>query len=340
MNVQVNAVSAMPNIERALRANLTLMLTSGPGIGKSSLFKQTADNFGLDLIDMRLSQCDPTDVNGFPRIDPETGRASYAPMSTFPLEGDSLPKGKSGWLLFLDEFNSAPMAVQAAAYKLVLDRQVGQYKLHPNVRIVCAGNREEDNAIVNRLSTAMQSRLIHMELVADHEAWVEWASSAGIDYRIVSFINFSPDSLYTFRPDHSDHTFACPRTWEFASQLIQGEADLVPLRPILSGTLSTGVAEEFVGYSQVFDQIPTIEEIIANPTGIEIPSEPSTTFAMTGSIANHAKESNIDALMVYVNRMPAEFQVITIKDMMKRAPELRKADAIKEWIKQSARDLL
>lgn len=63
MTIQVNAIQAVTNIERALRANLTLMLTSGPGIGKSSLFKQTADNFGLELIDMRLSQCDPTDIN-------------------------------------------------------------------------------------------------------------------------------------------------------------------------------------------------------------------------------------------------------------------------------------
>lgn len=62
---------------------------------------------------MRLAQCDPTDLLGFPTIVHD--RAGYRPMETFPIEGDEVPAGYAGWLLFLDEFNSAPIAVQAAA---------------------------------------------------------------------------------------------------------------------------------------------------------------------------------------------------------------------------------
>lgn len=43
------------------------------------------------------------------------GRADYAPFAHFPIEGDPLPEGYSGWLLFLDELTSALPAIQAAA---------------------------------------------------------------------------------------------------------------------------------------------------------------------------------------------------------------------------------
>lgn len=132
-------------------------------------------------------------------------------MKHFPIEGDPIPHGYSGWLLFLDEATSAPPAIQAAAYKLILDRMVGSHHLHKNVAIVCAGNLETDNAIVQPMSTALQSRLVHMELVIDHQEWIDWAVQNDIDHRITSFIGFKPSALFTFTPDHTDKTYACPR---------------------------------------------------------------------------------------------------------------------------------
>ncbi|OZB41166.1 MAG: hypothetical protein B7X50_07665 [Alishewanella sp. 34-51-39] len=132
-------------------------------------------------------------------------------MSTFPLESDEVPKGYNGWLLFLDEFTSATRAVQASAYKLVLDRMVGDHYLHKNVAIVCAGNLETDGAIVEAMSTALQSRLVHFEVAVDSECWLEWAVKNDIDHRITSYIRFKPDNLYTFKADHTDKTYGSPR---------------------------------------------------------------------------------------------------------------------------------
>ena len=74
--------------------------------------------------------------------------------------GQRQPTYYAGWLLFLDEFNSASVAVQAASYKIVLDRMVGKGHLHKNVAVVCAGNLESDGAIVEQMSTPLQSRLV------------------------------------------------------------------------------------------------------------------------------------------------------------------------------------
>ena len=207
--MQVKPIQAVSMITSFLKAKLVPLMVGSPGIGKSSIAKQIADQFNLKLIDIRLSQCDVTDLCGFPQI--VNNKASYVPMDTFPIEGDTVPKGYSGWLLLFDELTSAVPALQSAAYKILLDRMVGLHHLHKHVALMAAGNLETDNAIVQPMSTALQSRLAHLELVVDSKEWVNWATSNGIDHRITAYINFKPGNLYTFNPDHTDKTYASPR---------------------------------------------------------------------------------------------------------------------------------
>ena len=111
--MQVKASQASTMIAKFLRARLVPMVEGSPGIGKSSIAQQVAKEFNLKLIDIRLAQCDPTDLCGFPRID--GNKAGYVPMDTFPLDGDEIPKGYSGWLILFDEITSAPLSSNSCA---------------------------------------------------------------------------------------------------------------------------------------------------------------------------------------------------------------------------------
>jgi hypothetical protein len=337
-NLEMNTVATKEAIIDCFKAKVVPMVTGSPGIGKSSIVNQIAKDFNLQVIDLRLSQSDPTDLNGFPTVNEKTGKAGYIPMETFPLATDALPAGKDGWILFLDEFNSAPRAVQAASYKLVLDRAVGTHKLHENVMIVCAGNKETDNAIVNEMSTAMQSRMVHLELGVDHEAWVAWAETSNVDHRVVSYIKFKPTNLFMFNPDHQDKTFACPRTWEFVSNLIKNIPLDIPRNKtnILAGAVGEGAGREFMGFCKIYKDLPTIQQILANPLGLKIPEEPSQLYAISGSLGTHAKDSTIDALMQYVKRLPVEFQMITLQNFVRKDKSLMLHKAVTDWVNESA----
>jgi MoxR-like ATPase len=113
--IQITATEAPKQLWHVMSRGLTPMLTSSPGIGKSSIAKQIAKEQNLKVLDLRLSQCDVTDMNGFPMISEDRTKASYVPMDSFPMEGDEIPDGYDGWLLLLDEINSAAKSVQAAA---------------------------------------------------------------------------------------------------------------------------------------------------------------------------------------------------------------------------------
>lgn len=308
-------------------------------MGKSSIIHQIATQYNLKVIDLRLSQCDSTDLMGFPNI--KGSKAGYVPMETFPIEGDPIPEGYAGWILFLDEFNGASISVQAASYKLILDRMVGIYHLHKNVGIVCAGNLETDNAIVNPMSTAMQSRLVHMELVSDVDEFTNWCATNGIDHRISDYVKFKPGNLYAFSPDHTDHTYACGRTWEFANRVLKvtDSLDDPDLLPMLAGTLSEGVAREFIGFCKIYQDLPKPSQIAMSPETIKVPEEPSILFALTGSIAHNAHKDTLSQVMKYVTRLPKEFQVVTLRETVRRNKPLLGHPAILKWIADSSIEL-
>ena len=338
MSVEISASEMTNALDSVLLSKLTPMLVGSPGIGKSDIVKLTAKKHNLKLIDLRLAQSDPTDLNGFPTLQNDGTRMDYAPPTTFPLENlDEIPVGYEGWLLFLDEINAAPPAIQAAAYKLVLDRQIGSHNLHKRVAIVCAGNKATDKAIVNRLSTAMQSRMIHLNLMVDTESWLEWANTHNVDHRVISFIKFRPELLHKFNPSHADNTFASPRTWEFLSKIIVDKKEFTKTdHAVLVGTVGEGPATEFRAFCDVYRDLPTIDDMLENPTLVNIPKEPGHQYAMTTLISHHANEDTIEALMIVAKKLPIEFQVVVLKDIYAIAPELKKNQIIQDWVSQNA----
>lgn len=326
--------------ETYLMAKLVPLILGSPGIGKSDLARIIAKKFNLFVIDIRLSQHDPVDLSGFPS--PRGNKVAYLPLDMFPLEGDPIPDGFSGWLLFLDELPSAAPATQAAAYKLILDRMIGQYHLHKNVAIIAAGNKETDNAIVHPLSTALQSRFVHLELGIHLGDWLDWAASNNIDSRITSYLNFKQDHLYTFSPNHTDRTYACPRTWAFVDALIKkGKVDPTERRNahLFAGAISEGVAREFQEFCLIQDELPSLADITSRPETVHVSSDPSINFAMTGFLAGHATEQNFGAILTYLTRLSTEFQVICLRDIVRRHSNLRNNKHLLSWITTSGAQL-
>jgi len=334
---EVNADELKEALIRDFKIGLTPMVASSPGMGKSDIIRTIAEKFKLKVVDFRVSQCEPVDMQGYPGVisngDNQLRMTFHIP-EYFPIEGDPIPEGYDGWLLFLDEFNSGNKQTEAAAYKLILDREVYKHKLHDRCLIAAAGNLTTDRAIVNTQSTATTSRLNHYRMRVDHKVWVDWANEHDIDHRIISLIKFKPELLHRFDPSTNELTFPCPRTWEFASKVISGAKAIDHINKIrLAGTIGEGAAVELATYSEIYKNLPTIEQILANPkSGWKVPTEPSELYAVTTMLAHNSTPDSIEKLVIAINRLPTDFQVITFKDIYKRTPALKGHPVITEWI--------
>lgn len=320
---------AKKHIPSLLAAKIVPFMHSSPGIGKSSVGHQIAKAYNLLFIDLRLSDRDPSDMNGLPQF--VDNKAQFVPFSTFPLRGEELPEGYSGWLIMLDEFNSASHATQAAAYKLVLDRMVGEYHLHDKVVMIAAGNLEDDNAIVNPMSSALISRFAHFYIELNNDEWSEWAAKAKIDTRITSFLNFKTSQLYTFKSDVST-PYACPRTWEMVHKVIKNIPTITREHTVLLASLiGEGAAREFISFLQHYTNIPTYAEIVANPTTVKMDNNIGTQWAVMGMVCGNITEDTIDPACIYLQRMAMEMQVCALREVKGRNPELLGTAAFRKW---------
>ncbi len=327
-------------ITDCLYAGLVPFVQSSPGMGKSTIMRNVANDLQLQMIDHRLSTSAPEDLSGLPRFDDE-GRAMFSPFADlFPLEGTPKPKGKEGWMLFLDEFNSASKSVQAASYKLILDRMTGQKHLHENCVITAAGNLSTDRAITNPISTAMQSRVVHLEMQISFEEWLyDVALKEGYDSRIIAYLSQFPSKLMDFRPDHNEKTFCCPRTWEFTNRLIKDRDVTDSTAILLAGTITSGVAVDFVQFTRVFHNMVTIDEIRKDPLGCRIPNDVGSKWAITSHMMEKVTEENFDDLSIYANRFTVDFRILFYRSILVRNPQLRQHPAFIRAMSELARYL-
>jgi len=348
---------------RAIRLSHTsrrpVFLWGQPGAGKSDVVFQAAEQcsqgggvvqyhelrdvefdpgsaFGLH--DVRLSQCEPVDIRGLPVPDLSNNTTKWLPPDWLPhTSRDDIP---DQGILFLDEANSAPPSVQAAAYQLVLDRRIGDYSLKPGWSIVLAGNRLTDGGVTFKMPKPLANRMIHLEVEVDVEEWTSWAIDHELPLSMIAFVRLRPDLLNTFE-DHvkkklEGEAFATPRTWHIAAGIVDLNPSLDIMIEMLNGTVGKGPAAEYFGFMQVWQKMPNIDGILLDPKGSPVPKDAATMYAVATALANRATPDNMDAVCAYLDRVQPEFSVLTMKDTQRRNPKCMTTKAFVRWANANA----
>lgn len=305
-------------IPMLLKANICPYIHSSPGLGKSAFAKQVAADLNLKFIDIRLSDMEPSDIVGLPTF--KEGRAHFTPFTTFPIDTDTIPEGYEGWLILCDEFSSGNQSVQAACYRLILDRQVGQYDLHPKAFLMAAGNLETDNAIVNPMGSALISRFAHFYIETSHKEWMEWATGK-LDIRVTSFIGRFPKHLNTFDPD-ATKPYSCQRTFHMLSDTINGLKIDSTYIPLIASLVGEGIANEFLAFASLYSELPEFQTIIDNPDTVEVSTNLSIRWAIMGLISHSINEENAKQCAIYLKRLPTELQVCALRQIKSHKPDL------------------
>ena len=287
----VSPNKAKNSIRHAMRKKRPIFLWGPPGIGKSDIVKQICDNFSNShLIDIRLSLWEPTDIKGIPYFDSNSGTMVWGAPSELP--SAELAKKYDHIVLFLDEMNSAAPSVQAAAYQLILNRRVGQYRLPDNVMIVAAGNREADKGVTYRMPAPLANRFVHLELQVNFDDWFQWAVDNRIHKDVVGFLNFSKKDLYDFDPKSPSRSFATPRSWSFVSELLEDDIDEGTTTDLVAGAVGEGLAVKFMAHRKIASAMPNPTDILNGKVKEMKSKEISAMYSLTVSLCYELKESS------------------------------------------------
>lgn len=243
----------------------SIMIWGSPGIGKTDAVRTIANKVGQNLNkkevkinEVILSLFSPVDLRGLPVINAEHTAAKWLLPEIFKMDASNDILN----VLFLDEITTAPPSVQVAAYRLILDRAIGEHKLPDNCLIIAAGNRTTDKSVAYQMSKALANRFIHFEASVDFDEWQEWALSNGIDKRILGYLNWKKISLNNFDATNKDLAYATPRSWEMLSQVIKNFPEIDQKTNVLiSGTIGTEISFDFINFCKNYDVLPNIEDI-------------------------------------------------------------------------------
>ncbi len=323
-------------IERLIIKKLPVFIWGAPGIGKSSIVKEIARENGLEFIDLRLSLLDPTDLKGIPFFDAESREGVWAKPSFLPKSDD-----KSRGILFLDEINTAPPAVQASAYQLILDRRVGEYELPDGWSIIAAGNRENDRGVIYKMPPPLANRFVHFEMEVDFEDWKHWAYRSGVDSSIIAFLAFDKEMLFGFDATSNEKSFATPRSWEYVDTIIKSSIEDELILDSISGAVGREAAINYLSFKKVMHRLPDIEAILAGEiTEIEDDSDPKIMMALSIGLVNALKESQseqaIENLLYFSLSLPAEYSIMLIKDMQLNGLDIESSSAWGAWVQKFA----
>jgi hypothetical protein len=299
-------------LKELLKTKWPVFIWGPPGVGKSSIVRSVAAEMNLDIIDIRASLLDPTDLRGIPAV--TDGKAVWCPPVFLPSDPES--RG----LLFFDELNAAPPLVQASLYQLVLDRRVGEYRLPDGWRMVAAGNRAEDASIVFRMPAALANRFIHLDFEVDVDDWSVWAARNGVHPLITAFVNTRRDLLFNMAG--SQRSFPSPRSWEMLSDAIKELGGAETSTDVMIGIVGEGAALEFLGYCKGAISETRILEILENPEKAALPKNPGDQYALISYMVSKAsEEKSRKAAGLLLNRLNPEFAVLLARSFIQVYPK-------------------
>jgi len=239
-----------------------IFIFGSPGIGKTEIVAQAAEDLGLDVLYVDLEFMDPADFLGVPKAVDVASDKAYGegvtrgnPPVWLPRTNDGKKYKDRGGIIFFDEMNRANQPVVTGCMKLFQSRRVMEYDLPEKWLIVAAGNRPSDDVeeAVKEMPTAFWDRVDAVNYVPTIEGFVSHVTGvdpqgkkiSSYDYipsggagaplreivlpELLAFLQFSREYFHTLDPSNvqSGRKFATPRGWIDASKSLYSELKVI-----------------------------------------------------------------------------------------------------------------
>lgn len=302
-----------------------LFLKGKSGIGKSEcvyqaseLLSKHVDNW-QGVIDLRLSQMEPTDLRGIPME--KDGRTVWCRPGNFPKPG-------TAGIMFLDELTSAPPSIQAAAYELVLTPE--HFDIPKEWMIIAAGNLQTDRGVTFQMAGPLINRFNEIEATTTLDGFINYAITKDIRPEVLSFLKDRADMLHKFDGKGAIEQFPSPRSWFALSDSM--ELDLPPADRVESfkGDVGQEAAVTFEAHLRVWESMPSLDNILAG-IDTDVPPEINVRYCVAMGIASRVDEKTFDGAWKFLQKMPKDIQTLCVKLAHKRCPSLVQSPAFAQW---------
>ena len=315
----------------------TVLLQGHMGTGKSSLL--TTLSRDLPKHTPCYFDCTTKDLGDItiPKMS-ELNGADYVSYATNEELG---AHHKNPIILMIDEYGKANPAVKNALLRVMLERKIGSYELHPD-SIVFATTNKGSEGVGDMLPPHARNRLTVVQTrKTDHMDWIEWGINNGIDATLLGWVKDNPhlmasfedvkdpdENPYIFHPKQQRAAFVTPRSLHAASDILkQREAfDDQTLTAALMGTIGDRGAMDLMSFVKLADQLPSLQSIKDTPKDAKVPSSAAAVCMVVYRTLAALEKEWLNAWMDYLPRLDTEAQALFANGV--RAPKYSKQSMV------------
>lgn len=169
-------------------------------------------------------------------------------------------------VLFLDEFNRAPVDILNASLQLVLDKRLHSHILpvingKPTL-VIAAINPADGDYTVNTFDPALLDRFVHGKVEPDCKAWLDdYARPRDLSPVVRDFLAEHPDRIHYTPADNS--IGATPRSWSALADIMAVIDQIAPEVhfQVMKGCIGHELASQFLSYYNNYAKVVKMEDI-------------------------------------------------------------------------------
>jgi len=341
MNAQQMYALGLDQITNAIRVGgnkRTVLVQGHMGTGKSSMLKMLAEELPSHIpcyLDCTTKDLGDITVPNLAKLDDGTGYVTYLTNEELGAHHD-VPV-----ILMIDEYGKANPAVKNALLRLMLERKIGSYTLHPD-SIVFATTNLGAEGVGDLLPAHARNRItVVTSRKPTAEEWIEWGINNNIHPIVLGWVRENPQVMQSFEdvrdPDENPHifhpqvpraAFVTPRSLEATSDWLheQSSFDDQTLTSLLMGTIGDRGALDLMAFVKLANQLPSLESIKQDPTGATLPTSASAVCMVVYKLLSVLERDWVDSCMTYLNRLDKEAQGLFANGV--RAPKYSKRDIV------------
>ncbi|MEJ5257209.1 MAG: MoxR family ATPase [Fervidobacterium sp.] len=231
-------------LPRLMAMSEPVLIIGHAGVGKTTIVNDVAKSLGKKVKTVILSQMEPGDLLGLPIV--VNGRTMFTRPEWLP------PENESGWVIFLDELNRAPLFLRQGIMQLLTEKRVGVHSLPEDVCIVAAANPLSDDYQVEDMNDrALLTRFVIIHLESDPESLRKYLLNKGFPPHLVRAAIETLEEFGVFTEFAAPtNIVANPRAFERALRIYQLLQDMPQevVKEVLSGIVGQQMAGKFIGY--------------------------------------------------------------------------------------------
>lgn len=260
-----------------------VFLIGPPGIGKTAIMEQIAEELGVGLVSYSMTHHTRQSALGLPFIEKkEYGGKEYS-VSEYTMSEiiasvyDYIERtGINEGILFLDEINCVSETLAPAMLQFLQYKTFGRHKVPDGWIVVTAGNPPEYNASVRDFDIVTWDRLKRIDVEPDYSVWKEYAVKNSTHASITTYLEIKRENFYKIETTVDGKTFVTVRGWSDLSDMIKlYEKNGIPVDEDLIAQYlqNPKIARDFAIYYDLYNKYKSdyqTEKILSGEASAEI----------------------------------------------------------------------